>query len=106
MKKLMMMVLVLGSTLLADAATANADHRWHGGRSSFSISVGNGYNGFSYSQGYPGGYYGNPYGGSYGYSHQYAVPVYSTPVYRTYPSYSVPIYGGYGGYGGYHRHCH
>ncbi|MFN9721513.1 MAG: hypothetical protein ACK58L_22670, partial [Planctomycetota bacterium] len=90
----------------ADVSTAHADHRWHGGRTGFSISVGNGYNRFSYSEGYPGGFYGHPYGASYGYGHHYAVPVYATPVYRTYPSYSVPIYRGYGGYGGFRRQCH
>jgi len=54
----------------------------HGGynksRSAFSISIGNGYSGFSYGQGY----------GGYGYG-GFAAPV---PVYR-------PYYGGYGGYG-------
>lgn len=108
MKNLMMMVLVLGGSILADSSVAKADHRWHGGRgSSFSVNFGNGYNNFSYSQGHPRGLYGygQPYGGYY--SH----PV--VPVYRSYPVYSVPVYGGgyggyggFGGYGGHHRHCH
>ena len=110
MKNLMMMVLVLGGSILADSSVAKADHRWHGGRgSNFSVSFGNGYNNFSYSQGRPGGFYGQNYGGFY------SQPVIAVPAYRSYPTYSVPVYGGYsgygsyggyGGYGGYPRHCH
>jgi hypothetical protein len=106
MKNLMMMALVLGGSILADSSVAKADHRWGGRGSSFSVSFGNGYNNFSYSQGRPRGFYGGPRGGFH------SPPVIAVPVYRSYPVYSVPVHGGYGGYGGfsgyggYPRHCH
>lgn len=99
MKRLAIMIAVacLWSVAAGSSAEAQHGHRgYYGNRSAFSISVGNGFSGFTYSNGFP-GYYG-------GFARPVGVGYYGgyrpVPVYRGY--YGHP-YRGYG-YGGGCRH--
>ena len=84
MKRFAFLVAAVAAMFVANEAFAQQwGHNGHRGRSSFSISVGNGFNGFHYGRGY------GAYGGFAPVS-----PIYTRPVINYYGG--RPFYGGYG----------